>query len=107
MPVAQGFFRARMGEYLAALVLRIGKSSRNGGLRLKDWLACGPGEAILRVMRKRFEVQLALGKTPIEKVAMPARSRDELPPVLAGPAWGFPSVRVHKPNLLVVANKAA
>jgi hypothetical protein len=40
-------------------------------------------------MRKRFEVQLALGRTPIEKVMMPARSRDELPPVLAGLQWIF------------------
>src|SRR5258706_6271844 len=105
MPVAQGFFRARMGEYLAALVLRIGKSSRNGGLRLKDWLACGPGEAILRVMRKRFEVQLALGKTPIEKVAMPARSRDELPPVLAGLPRAFQSAEANRPNTYLFENK--
>src|SRR5258706_3889123 len=40
-------------------------------------------------MRKRFEVQLALGKTPIERVRMPVRSRDELPPVLAGLQWIF------------------
>lgn len=40
-------------------------------------------------MRKRFEVQLALGRTPIERVMLPARSRDELPPVLAGLQWVF------------------
>jgi IS5 family transposase len=46
-------------------------------------------------MRKRFEVQLALGKTPIEKVVMPARSRDELPPVLAGLQWVFQSAELN------------
>ena len=34
------------------------------------------------IMRKRFEVQLELGATPIEKVEIPTKSRDELPPVL-------------------------
>lgn len=33
-------------------------------------------------MRKRFEVQLEFGATPIEKVEIPTNSRDELPPVL-------------------------
>ena len=50
---------------------------------------------MLRVMRKRFEVQLALGKTPIEKVGMPARSRDELPPVLAGLQWVFQNAELN------------
>jgi len=40
-------------------------------------------------MRKRFEVQLVLGKTPIEKVILPLKSRDELPPILAGLQWIF------------------
>jgi hypothetical protein len=40
-------------------------------------------------MRKRFEVQLALGKTPIERVLLPLKSRDELPPILAGLQWIF------------------
>ena len=40
-------------------------------------------------MRKRFDRQLALGQTPIEDVAIPAKSRDELPPVLAGLQWIF------------------
>jgi len=44
---------------------------------------------MLRSMRKRFEVQLGLGQTPIERVVLPARSRDELPPVLAGLQWVF------------------
>ncbi len=35
-----------------------------------------------RAMRKRFEVQYELGARPIEKVEIPSKSRDELPPVL-------------------------
>ena len=46
-------------------------------------------------MRRRFEVQLALGKTPIEKVVLPARSRDELPPVLAGLQWVFQTAELN------------
>lgn len=33
-------------------------------------------------MRKRFELQYELGAEPIEKIKIPERSRDELPPVL-------------------------
>lgn len=33
-------------------------------------------------MRKRFEVQYELGVKPIEKIRIPERSRDELPPAL-------------------------
>ena len=40
-------------------------------------------------MRRRFEVQLALGQTPIERVHVPLKSRDELPPILAGLQWVF------------------
>jgi hypothetical protein len=38
-------------------------------------------------MRKRFDVQLSLGQIPIEKVVFPLKSRDELPPMLAGLQW--------------------
>ena len=40
-------------------------------------------------MRKRFEVQLALGAVPIEQVEIPTRTRDELPPTLAALQWVF------------------
>ena len=50
---------------------------------------------MLRRMRRRFEVQLALGKTPIERVVLPRRSRDELPPVLAGLQWIFVTPEVN------------
>jgi hypothetical protein len=53
-------------------------------------------------MRKRFEVQLALGKTPIEKVVLPARSRDELPPVLAGLHWIFQNPEINGQGLHVL-----
>src|SRR5689334_8404413 len=66
-----------------------------GGLGLKDWLVKPPARTMLRRMRKRFEVQLALGKTPIERVVLPARSRDELPPVLAGLQWIFQTPEIN------------
>lgn len=38
-------------------------------------------------MRQRFEAEPALNLTPIEKVVLPLKSRDELPPILAGLQW--------------------
>src|SRR6266545_3834668 len=38
-------------------------------------------------MRHRFQSQPDLTLTPIEKIQLPARSRDELPPILAGLQW--------------------
>src|SRR5258708_16905115 len=63
-------------------------------------------------MRKRFEVQLTLGKTPIEKVLLPLKSRDELPPILAGLKWIFltPEINAQIFTLLeekLVAGKKA
>lgn len=46
-------------------------------------------------MRRRFEVQLRLGQTPIEKVIIPLHSRDELPPILAGLQWIFMTLEVN------------
>ena len=40
-------------------------------------------------MRHRFELQPGLHLTPIEKIILPLRSRDELPPILAGLQWIF------------------
>jgi IS5 family transposase len=40
-------------------------------------------------MRKRFEQQLDLGRVPIAEVVLPARSRDELPPVMAALRYIF------------------
>lgn len=47
-------------------------------------------------MRKRFDSQLVLGQTPIEKVAIPGKSRDELPPVLAGLQWIFKTPEINE-----------
>src|SRR5882672_1663447 len=38
-------------------------------------------------MRQRFEPAPGLHLTPIEKIVLPLRSRDELPPILAGLQW--------------------
>jgi IS5 family transposase len=47
-------------------------------------------------MRKLFEVQLALGAVPIEKIEFPLKSRDELPPTLAALQWIFITPEVNK-----------
>ena len=47
-------------------------------------------------MRKRFEMQLKLGQLPIEDVKIPSRSRDELPPVLAGLQWIFKTPQINE-----------
>ena len=46
-------------------------------------------------MRKRFDYQLQLGQTPIEKIEIPLKSRDELPPILAGLQWIFLTPEVN------------
>jgi IS5 family transposase len=46
-------------------------------------------------MRKRFEAQLGLGQTPIEDVIIPLKSRDELPPLLAGLQWIFTTPEIN------------
>ncbi len=46
-------------------------------------------------MRKRFEMQTELGQTTIENVRIPTKSRDELPPVLAGLQWIFRTPEVN------------
>ena len=47
-------------------------------------------------VRKLFDVQLALGAVPIEKVAIPIKTRDELPPILAGLQWIFTTPEVNR-----------
>jgi IS5 family transposase len=47
-------------------------------------------------MRKRFECQLQLGRTAIEKIQIPLKSRDELPPILAGLQWMFLTPEVNE-----------
>ena len=47
-------------------------------------------------MRKRFELQLALGAVPIERVEISTRTRDELPPTLAALQWVFATPQVSR-----------
>lgn len=47
-------------------------------------------------MRKRFEPQIVLGQTPIEKVVLPTKSRDELPAVLAGLQWIYRTPQLNE-----------
>ncbi len=47
-------------------------------------------------MRKRFEVQLRLDQTPIEKVVIPEKSRDKLPPILATLKWIFITPEINE-----------
>lgn len=47
-------------------------------------------------MRRRFDVQLALGQIPIERVRIPLKSRDELPPILAGLQWIFQTPEINE-----------
>ena len=56
-------------------------------------------------MRKRFEVQLTLGQTPIEKVILPLKSRDELPPILAGLQWIYQTPEVNEPIFALLEQK--
>jgi transposase, IS5 family len=56
-------------------------------------------------MRRRFEVQLALGQTPIERVNIPLKSRDELPPILAGLQWIFQTPEVNEQIFALLEDK--
>ena len=47
-------------------------------------------------MRKRFDPQIELGQTPIEQVPLPLKSRDELPPILAGLQWIFQTPEINE-----------
>jgi len=56
-------------------------------------------------MRKRFECQLELGQTAIEQVLIPLKSRDELPPILAGLQWIFLTPEVNEAVFQVLEQK--
>ena len=56
-------------------------------------------------MRKRFECQLQLGQTAIEKIQIPLKSRDELPPILAGLQWIFLTPEVNEEIFQVLEKK--
>src|ERR1700687_3892884 len=56
-------------------------------------------------MRHHFQSQPDLQITPIEKIRLPLRSRDELPPILAGLQWIWmhPTLKAEILALLEVA----
>ncbi len=56
-------------------------------------------------MRKKFEVQLALGAVPIEWVEIPTRTRDELPPTLAALQWVFTTPQVSREVFRLLEDK--
>ena len=56
-------------------------------------------------MRRRFDVQLALGLTPIERVSIPLKSRDELPPILAGLQWIFQTPEINEQVFCLLESK--
>src|SRR5438093_2467742 len=56
-------------------------------------------------MRRRFDVQLALGQIPIERVRIPLKSRDELPPILAGLQWIFQTPEINEQVLALLESK--
>lgn len=56
-------------------------------------------------MRQRFDVQLALGQTPIERVHIPLKSRDELAPILAGLQWIFQTREVNEEVFALLESK--
>lgn len=56
-------------------------------------------------MRQRFEVQLALGAVPIERVEIPTRTRDELPPTLAALQWVFTTPQVSHEVFKLLENQ--
>lgn len=47
-------------------------------------------------MRKKFEIQYELGMTPIEKIKLPTKSRDELPPVLRALQYIYSTPALNK-----------
>lgn len=56
-------------------------------------------------MRKRFEIQLELGATPIEEIEIPRKSRDELPPVLLALQYIYITPEINKKVFDVIEKK--
>src|SRR5438874_13538804 len=67
----------------------------------QDGLRC----LISNPMRRRFDVQLALGQIPIERVSVPLKSRDELPPILAGLQWIFQTPEINEQVFCLLESK--
>ena len=56
-------------------------------------------------LRRRFDVQLGLGLTPIARVGLPLKSRDELPPILAGLPWIFQTPEINEQVFALLESK--
>ena len=56
-------------------------------------------------MRKRFEVQYELGATPVEKLQLPLKSRDELPPVLRALQYIYSNPELNRKVFAILENK--
>ena len=82
-------------------VLHDGPESLSAGFRANSCHA----RVFPSSMRKRFAAQIGLGQTPIEKVALPANSRDELPPVLAGLQWIFANPEINEEVFALLEEK--
>ena len=56
-------------------------------------------------MRQKFEQQLSLGTTPITEVKIPLKSRDGLPPVLAGLQYIFMTPELNEKVFAILEKK--
>lgn len=56
-------------------------------------------------MRKRFELQLETGVTPIEEINVPVKSRDELPPVLRALQYIYTESSINEDVFKVLEQK--
>jgi hypothetical protein len=57
------------------------------------------------IMRKRFEVQLTIGSTPIEEISIPTKSRDEFPPFLRAMQYIYSDVELSE-RIFTILEKA-
>lgn len=58
-------------------------------------------------MRKRFEIQMELGSTPIEEIEIPRKSRDELPPVLGALQYIYMTPKINEKVFGVIEKRIA
>ena len=55
-------------------------------------------------MRKRFDFNPCLNLTPIEKVKLPLKSRDELSPILKALQWAFVTPDLNEQIFTLISN---
>src|SRR5205814_3403159 len=81
------------------------KSPRSTRLRQRFAGQRGGEFLFSRPMRRRFDVQVALGQLPIERVPISLKSRDELPPILAGLQWIFQTPEINEKIFALLESK--